>query len=379
MHLGRRVTEDTPVLLAAEVARALPQVVVGVEEVDVVTNRLLERGDSSALVARRSNGDTVGLALRRPARLDNSDRLVTTASLPNTLDLLNSPGTGLAGGDTAVEESVGVDSHVVAVLAELRVLDNSNEGVDRDDRTRVAGRLKSSTALSDVVADLGRSSGARVDELVTDADGGDITPVAVEAGVHGRDARGNVSDVVDTEEKLLAGSLGSVDVGNLVAVSAVQTDDRETAELGNVVGNLAGRLAATAASVGAVGDTKGASAASRDTRAGGRGRGLGGRGGLGGRSLGSSGVGGDSGGGDLVGGLGRGDLGGDGLGLGNHSRGDGGLDGGVRVAGGDERSLNNSNVLNGGLTLVVVVSRLGGSSLSRKKAEGNSRKRRNHK
>ena len=288
------VRVDTEPLLDTVLTVGLPQVVEGGEQVSGVTTHRGDGGDGGALVLLGWDRDTVGLALGRPAGLGDDDVLGAVAGGPDALDLLEEPLAGVGGDGVLVEEGVGVDGHVVGVLAELRVVDHGDEGVDGDDWAGVAGGLEGGAAGGDVLADLGRGGLAAVDELVADGHGHDVVPgaVLVDGGLHGVDAGLDLVDEEDAEEDLLGGGLGLQDVGDLVAVDAVQSDGGVLGQLGEVLGDLGGGAAGTVGVVRGVSNTLDAGGASRSGGASGDdGRSLGGVG-----SSGSSSWGGSSGG-----------------------------------------------------------------------------------
>lgn len=77
---------DTPVLFDTVGAWALPEIVEGVEENDVVTAGGFDGADGSRLLGRGGNSDTVVTTLVRPAGFDTHDALTTDRG--NSLHLL---------------------------------------------------------------------------------------------------------------------------------------------------------------------------------------------------------------------------------------------------------------------------------------------------
>lgn len=77
---------DTPVLFDTVGAWALPEIVEGIEENDVVTASGFDGADGSRLLRRGGNSDTVVTTLVRPAGFDTHDALTTDRG--NSLHLL---------------------------------------------------------------------------------------------------------------------------------------------------------------------------------------------------------------------------------------------------------------------------------------------------
>lgn len=248
---------DTPELFSVEWTWVLPHVVVGVEVSDRVTALVRDRLEGALLVLRRWNGNLVRVTLGWPAGLSNENLLGVTTGVGDSLELQQDPVTGILGGNVTVKESVGVNSHVVRVLTQVRVVDHGNEGVDTDDRTRVTLGLQSRSTRLDVLADLGRSGLASVNQLVTDRDGADNVPTTVVLDSLGQSLNVllNLVDVKDTGEKLLAWSETRKSSLDLVTVDTVKSDGLETRQLQNFLLDLGSRLTATVVRVWRVGDS----------------------------------------------------------------------------------------------------------------------------
>nr|POE48684.1 hypothetical protein CFP56_38781 [Quercus suber] len=290
--VGGRHAVDAPVLLGAKGAAVvlLPHVVVRVEQVEAAREGGLERADGRLLVGLAGHGLLVGVTLRRPAGLGD-DGLLATAGGRDALGLAEHELTGLVGGDPPVEEGVAVGGDVVTDLAESGVGDDGDEGVDGDDRAGVAGQQKLRLGHGDGGGDLHDGLGARVDELVTDGDGVDGAPVAVDGGADGAELGDDGVDVEDSGEQLHALGLGgSQDVGDLVAVGAVGADLAVAIKLLEIGGHLHGALAGAIGLVGRVGQTQTRAGAVARGSAGGSGGGRGAAGlGVGGWGLGGGG------------------------------------------------------------------------------------------
>lgn len=101
---------------------------------------------------------------------------------------------------------------------------------------------------------MGGGCGAGVYEFVANGDGVDEGPVVVEGGGDGLDFGLDGGDVEDAEEEV-DGVVGcGDDVGDLVAVGAVEADYFEAGDVGEVGCDLGGRFAGVVGIVGTVAD-----------------------------------------------------------------------------------------------------------------------------
>lgn len=277
---GRAVAVDTPVLLDTEGGGGvlLPVVVEGGEKDEVAGEGRLEVLDSGSLVLLARDSLAVGGTGRGPAGLGDDDLAVSVAaSLGDTLSLLEDPLARLLGSDTAVEESVAVDSSVVADGAELGVVDDGNESVDSDDVTLV---LAGEAGLGGVNGslDIANAVLAVVDTLVTDRDGVDDAPVTtgvvLDGGLELSDLALNILNVEETSKDLPALALGGANDGtSLVAVGAVHADHAVAIESSEILADLVRGLAGLVRVVGRVSDSvAGALGAAAGGRVGRRGR-----------------------------------------------------------------------------------------------------------
>lgn len=152
--------------------------------------------------------------------------------------------------NVAVKEGVSIGSGVVGVLAKGWVLLDGNESVDSDDVDRVGHACsRESSAGSADGCDNGLGGGrARVDKLVTDRDGVNVVPstvLCVDCADNRLNLRLDCGDVVDASHDLHAlGGGGGKDVGDLVAVHTVDTDDIVARESINFGSDVRGSLAA---------------------------------------------------------------------------------------------------------------------------------------
>lgn len=248
--------EDTPVLLTLEVTVSLPQVIVGVEVENVVTNLGGNVVKGGSLLGNTSNGLAVGVTLSWPTGLNN-ENLLTRTSVDKTLVLLGNPSTGVVGGDTTVKVGVGVGSNVVRDITQTLVGVDGNEGVNRDNRTGVTSGGQSSSTFVDIRLDLGHSGGTSVDQLVTDGDGVDLAPAVsgLDGSSQGGDTLSNCVNKVDTSEKLLGRRHTSQDVLNLVTVDTIKSNHLVSRKTLDLRLDLTGRLTGTVGSVRGVGNT----------------------------------------------------------------------------------------------------------------------------
>lgn len=99
---------------------------------------------------------------------------------------------------------------------------------------------------------MGGGSGAAVDELVADADGVDEGPVVVDGGGDGLDFALDGGDVEDAEEEVDSAVGCGDDVGDLVAVGAVEADYFVAGDVGEVGCDLRGGFAGVVGVVGTV-------------------------------------------------------------------------------------------------------------------------------
>ena len=99
---------------------------------------------------------------------------------------------------------------------------------------------------------MGGGSGAGVYEFVADGDGGYEGPVVVDGGGYGLDFGGERGEGEDAEEEF-DGAVGcGEDVGDLVAVGAVEADYGVAGDVGEVGCDLGGGFAGVVGVVGTV-------------------------------------------------------------------------------------------------------------------------------
>lgn len=258
MHL---LLDDTPVLLSVVGTRLLPQVVESIEVSSIVTARRSNAFKGILLVLQRWDGNVVAVTSGWPASLSNENLLLVATGRGDSLDLLQQPLTSILGLDVTVKESVGIDSKVVRSVTQVRVVDNSNEGVNRDNWTVVASSLQGRLGGVNVLLNLGWVGLTRVNQLVTDRDSVNNVPATVVLDILSQvlDLLLNVGGVKDTKEDLLARRQSSQGVLNLVTVGTVKSDQGVVGQLGNVALHLGSGLTRVVLVVRGVGNTLGTS------------------------------------------------------------------------------------------------------------------------
>jgi hypothetical protein len=139
-----------------------------------------------------------------------------------------------------VKEGMSVDGTVLALFAKLRVLLNGHKCINRQDRAVVPGSLKNLAGFVNSGKNLRRGSSTVVDKFVSDADGVNDVPVAID-GINDQLAFIlHVVDIPNTEEKLHVVGLGArVDLRDLVTLGSVDADERVRArELSEILLDL---------------------------------------------------------------------------------------------------------------------------------------------
>ncbi len=192
-------------------------------------------------------------------------------------ELAGNEGTGILGGDVAVEVGVGVASNNVNDAAELA---HAAVGPGGDDigggvRTRVAAGAELGLDGGDEGLELVDGAETVEDGLVGDDNELDDVPVA--PGLDGGDLVGDIGRAVvaadltdeDAEDDLeTVGLAGGTDVGEGVAVGRVDTDGGEASvlDVGDIGHDIRGALAVTAGGVRSVGDSPLATVATERSR-----------------------------------------------------------------------------------------------------------------
>ena len=256
------LTEETPPGLSVKLigAGGFPVHVVWVEEDQVgllaVESRLDGR-DGGSLVLFRWNSLSVSITLRWPSSLSDEDGLILVGD--GVLEVAHLGGqkvSGLVSSGVRVEEWVRVDSAVVRLVAELWMVDGSDEGIDGDDWTVVASVAEHGAATGDSGHDL-RWRLATLDKLVANRDGVDVVPVRTDRVDNLSNSVVKVANVKDTLEKLHAVTLrSSENVLDGVAVNTVGADVREgSSKLVKVLVDLISGLAGSIGVVWGIGDS----------------------------------------------------------------------------------------------------------------------------
>ena len=260
MHApSRRIAQDAPILFCAKCACIvrLPKIVEGREEDHVVCELALQAPDRRRLVCRAWVRPTIVAALRGPTRL-RQHRLLPSARGADALRGVDRPSARLGRLDVRVEKGVGVGGGEIRGMAEFGMGHDSIKGVDRHDIALVACSLELGARSAYGVDDGTDHGGALlVDDLVADADGLDVTPVAI----HRLDEQSYFSvdlmDIVDAREDLHAFRLRRLaDGGHLVAVGTIDTDEAVAFDLRKVGAHLSLTLAGVIGVVGRVHDSQ---------------------------------------------------------------------------------------------------------------------------
>lgn len=227
--MTRRIPINPPITLSTVRAPAinLPQIVKHIIKNHILPHFRPDGPNGRILIRLGRNGQIVGLALRRPARFRHHDGFRSARGIAHQIHPLLHEIAGGGGEHVPVEEGVAVDGAEVRGVAQVRVGFHGDHGVDRHDGAAVSGALEGAAHLADGRGDLADRGPARVDELVADADGLDDAPVAAHGADDGLAFVGDLGNVEDAEEQCNAFALdGCNHVGHLVAVRAIQPDDR---------------------------------------------------------------------------------------------------------------------------------------------------------
>lgn len=120
---------------------------------------------------------------------------------------------------------MAVDGAEIRSLAELGMSLHRNHGVDSDDGSTVAGCLQGGSCRSDGCGDLGRRRSSTVDEFVAYTDGVYDSPVVVDCRGYGLYFAVDIVDFEYSQKELDIALRGRDDVGYLVAIGTVETDD----------------------------------------------------------------------------------------------------------------------------------------------------------
>lgn len=202
-----------------------------------------------ALLAAAASGS-------RPAGFRDQD-LLTAAGIRDGLGLGGDPVAGAAGvAEIGIEEGMDVSGRKIRGLADLGVCDDGVLSVDRDDRALVAALLEDAAGGLDGVGDVVGGALAVVDDFIADDDGIDVVPVAADLLDHVADVVVDALDVDDAKHDLLVLlTCNGHDVGDLIAVNAVDADDVVGGHGVKVVGDGALVLAVAVVGVRSVADS----------------------------------------------------------------------------------------------------------------------------
>lgn len=136
---------------------------------------------------------------------------------------------------------MAVDGAKVGRSAKGRVVLHGNHRVNCDNRAVVAGAFKDAASLADGASDLPDRGTTVVDEFVAYADSVDNTPISLDSVDECLAFALHLMDIIDTQEEGNPFALyGRKDVGNLVAVRAIESDNFITSDLRKIAGHLRG-------------------------------------------------------------------------------------------------------------------------------------------
>ena len=136
---------------------------------------------------------------------------------------------------------MAVDGAKVGCSAKCRVVLHGNHGVNRDNRAIIAGAFQNSARLADRASDLPDRGSTVIDKLVTYADSIDNTPISLDSVDECLAFTLNLVDIKNTQEEGNPFALnGREDVGDLIAVRAVESNNFITSNLRKIAGYLRG-------------------------------------------------------------------------------------------------------------------------------------------
>jgi len=134
---------------------------------------------------------------------------------------------------------MAVDGTKVGCSAKCGVVLHGNHRVNGDNRATVAGAFEDAADLADGASDLPNRGSTIVDELVAYADGVDNTPISLDSVDECLAFALHLMDVKDAQEEGNPFALdGRKDVGNLVAVRSVKSDDFIASDLRKITSYL---------------------------------------------------------------------------------------------------------------------------------------------
>lgn len=136
---------------------------------------------------------------------------------------------------------MAVDGTKVGCSAKCGVVLHGNHRVNRDNRAIVAGTFQDAAHLANGAGDLPDRGSTVVDEFVAYADSVDNTPISLDSVDECLAFALNLMDIKDTQEEGNPFALdGRKDVGDLVAVRAVESNNLITSDLRKIAGYLRG-------------------------------------------------------------------------------------------------------------------------------------------
>jgi len=144
-------------------------------------------------------------------------------------------------GCLSIEERVAVDGAKIGCSAKGGVVLHGNHRVNCDNRAIIAGASKDAASLADGASDLADRGSTVVDEFVAYADSVDDTPISLDSVDECLRFALHLMDIKDPQEEGNPFALyGRKDVGNLIAVRAVESNNFITSDLRKITGYLRG-------------------------------------------------------------------------------------------------------------------------------------------
>lgn len=144
-------------------------------------------------------------------------------------------------GCLSVEESMAIDGTEVGCSAKCGVVFHGNHRVNGDNRAIVTGTFQDAAHLANGASDLPDRGSTVVDEFVAYADSVDNTPIPLDSVDECLAFAFDLVDIKDTQEEGNPFAPdGRKNVGDLVAVRAVESNNFKTADFRKIAGDLRG-------------------------------------------------------------------------------------------------------------------------------------------
>lgn len=180
------------------------------------------------------------IPLRWPSSLSHNDSLAA-CRFRDHLGPIGHKGARLICGCLSVEERVTVDGAKIGCSAKGGVVLHGNHRVNCDNRAIVASCFEDAAGLADGASDLPDRGSTVVDEFVAYTDSVDNTPISLDSVDECLAFALHLMDIKDPQEEGNPFALyGRKDVGNLIAVRAVESNNFITSDLRKIAGYLRG-------------------------------------------------------------------------------------------------------------------------------------------